>query len=213
MTLAVCICDTRDHEQAARTLAHTVQVMQHCHEIQHAYWVSDQPINRTLSIPVSQIQIPTLRNFPFEYNYFCLRHMPQFVKESHVMVIQTDGYPVNAQAWTPEFLRYDYIGAVMSPQWVPHRYAVGNGGFSLRSKKLLNALEHIQPDPHLHHEDTTISWHYRHVLEDDHHIQFAPHDLADRFSIEYHYDTVWLGKSLGFHGKHLTHLYPLSDHI
>ena len=44
---------------------------------------------------------------------------------------------LDGAAWRPEFLDYDYIGAV----W-PHvldKYNVGNGGFSLRSKALLEA--------------------------------------------------------------------------
>jgi hypothetical protein len=50
---------------------------------------------------------------------------------SHVVLYQSDGFPINVNKWTDEFLDYDYIG--LSDQ----ENSIMNGGFSLRSKKLL----------------------------------------------------------------------------
>src|ERR1700722_12124880 len=57
-------------------------------------------------------------------------------KTSHCLTIQYDGFVLDSDMWRAEFLDYDYIGA----PW-PHRgYAVGNGGFSLRSVEMMRYL-------------------------------------------------------------------------
>lgn len=114
-----------------------------------------------------------------DYSRFMIKHIDPFVTGSHVLVVQWDGYIVNPESWTSEFLKYDYIGA----PWPDKTIAVGNGGFSLRSKKLLNALA----DPHIDHyhpEDLMICEKYKSYLEEKHGIVFAPVDLAGRFACE-----------------------------
>jgi hypothetical protein len=78
-------------------------------------------------------------------------------------------------------LQYDYVGA-------PWRYNdgnnVGNGWFSLRSKKLLDILAH---DPHIvetHPEDDCICRVYGDYLRSKW-IKFAPEEVAKKFSIEW----------------------------
>ncbi len=128
-----------------------------------------------------------------EYSLFMLKGLQAYVKTSHVLIIQWDGYVIRPQAWQDQFLQYDYIGAAWSKKTGPW---VGNGGFSLRSKSLLSALQDkvITPD---HPEDVCICDQYRSYLEDAHRIQFASPELADTFSFEF-------GKphpeAFGFHG-------------
>src|SRR6201981_3554208 len=64
--------------------------------------------------------------------------VPRWLRTDHFLLIQWDGHAVNGDAWTDEFLAYDYIGAPW-PQH-PEEYRVGNGGFSLRSKRLARCL-------------------------------------------------------------------------
>lgn len=53
------------------------------------------------------------------------------INYSHVVLYQHDGFPININKWTDEFLDYDYIGlSDQKNSWM-------NGGFSLRSKQLL----------------------------------------------------------------------------
>ncbi len=97
-------------------------------------------------------------------------------------------------AWDAAFLDCDYIGA----KWYWHEdgMRVGNGGFSLRSRKLLEALQ----DPRIvltDAEDLTIGRTFRRLLEREHGIRFASEELADRFSFEVAYP---IGKPFGFHG-------------
>jgi hypothetical protein len=138
------------------------------------------------------------------------------------LIIQSDGYAANIDAWTDEFYEYDYIGASWPNE--TERRNVGNGGFSWRSSKLYQAILDLRSHHSLEDllketlidetwidkfggrsipEDNLISKVYRPILEKQYGIRFAPAGLADQFSIETKGDSPWLGKSFGFHG-HLT---------
>jgi hypothetical protein len=51
-------------------------------------------------------------------------------------------------------------------------------------------------------EDNVICKIYKSTLETKYGIKFAPLHIANRFSVEHNYNHEWVGKSLGFHGKH-----------
>lgn len=129
-----------------------------------------------------------------EYSRFVVKELQRYFDTSHVMLVQWDGYVVDGSQWIPEFLDFDYIGAPWGFHHDAHR--VGNGGFSIRSRRLIQALadpEIVNTDP----EDEMICRHYRPYLEERHGIRFAPEDIAARFSFETTYPP---GSTLGFHG-------------
>src|SRR5687768_5817660 len=66
------------------------------------------------------------------YSQFVIKQLNQYVATPHVLLIQYDGFVLNPDAWQEAFLVYDYIGA---PWLEEEGYIVGNGGFSLRSKR------------------------------------------------------------------------------
>jgi len=114
------------------------------------------------------------------YSHFMIKELNDYVQTDYVLIVHHDGFILNPDAWTDEFLQYDYIGA-------PWRYKddknVGNGGFSLRSKKLLELLAN---DPYIldtHPEDDRICRMYGDYLKSKG-IRFAPEELAKKFSIE-----------------------------
>jgi len=152
--------------------------------------------NGTYDLPDLQVQyIPALQSHA-EYSHFVAKALVAHVHTSHVLLVQWDGYIVNPSAWTEEFLQYDYIGA----PWGFHRdaYRVGNGGFSLRSKRLLEALR----DPEIaeiHPEDVAICRQYRPLLEQRYGIRFAPETVAEQFSFE---STIPRNVPFGFHALH-----------
>lgn len=128
------------------------------------------------------------------YSQLMLKGLLPHIDTPHALVIQWDGYVVNAGAWDPAFIECDYIGAKW--YWHDDGMRIGNGGFSLRSHRLLAALQ----DPRIalvDAEDTTIGRTYRALLEREHDIRFADEALADRFSFEAAYP---IGKPFGFHG-------------
>src|SRR5688572_9215728 len=47
-----------------------------------------------------------------KYNEFVTWKLGQYpIDTSHILLVQYDGYVLDASAWTDEFLKYDYIGA------------------------------------------------------------------------------------------------------
>ena len=128
------------------------------------------------------------------YSQFVLKSLLPHVDTAHVLLIQWDGYIVNPGAWDDSFLDCDYIGA----KWFWHTdgMRVGNGGFSLRSRRLLEALQ----DPRIElveAEDLTIGRTFRPLLEREYAIRFASEATADRFAFEAAYP---IGRPFGFHG-------------
>ncbi|MDE2367470.1 MAG: hypothetical protein KGN16_00745 [Burkholderiales bacterium] len=131
-----------------------------------------------------------------EYSRFVLRELPDHVQTSHVLVTQWDGFVVDASAWRDEFLDWDYIGAVWPEQ--PAAISVGNGGFSLRSQRLLAAGR----DPRLvelHPEDQVLCRERREFLEREHGLRWAPPALARRFAFE---NESPREPTFGFHGPY-----------
>jgi Protein of unknown function (DUF5672) len=119
---------------------------------------------------------------------------PNHIATSHALNIQYDGWVLDASRWRDEFLEYDYIGAPWP--WHPNR-RVGNGGFSLRSTKLLRFLrDHMDEFPLTQRpEDDLLCRVYRPALE-AHGFRWAPERLARQFSFER--DTP--RPAFGFHG-------------
>jgi hypothetical protein len=150
------------------------------------------------------------------YSRFMLGNLYRHFDTSHCLVVQADGFIVNPQLWRDEFLAYDYVGAPW-PEYVGitgiksllrlDRNRVGNGGFSLRSHKLMRIAAAIDFDRlnfPLRSEDLVLC----HFLYEEMRAQgvtYAPPELAALFSMEstahlfgQHLDSVF-----GFHGKNL----------
>jgi len=128
------------------------------------------------------------------YSDFLLSKLVDFVESEHCLVIQWDGFVLDAKQWDSRFLAYDYVGAPW-PQFTDG-HNVGNGGFSLRSRKLLQACR----DPQFitdHPEDVAICRTNRPLLESTHGIRFADVATAGAFSFE---RTAPKAPTFGFHG-------------
>lgn len=137
-----------------------------------------------------------------DYSRFMVKDIGNYFATSHVLVVQWDGFIVNPDLWDEDFMDYDYIGA----PWVNQRHAVGNGGFSLRSRKLVDALQ----DPEVNEfnpEDYAICDRYHDLLVERYGISFAPVEIAQRFSCE---TTSPPGPTLGVHGVGSLH-WVMSD--
>ncbi len=185
----VCI-DTANHALALRALALSAATIRYARVL----FVTDA-IPDGLHVP-DGVEVATIAPMASRdaYSHFVLKELLPFVLTEHVLLVQWDGYVVNPAAWDAAFLDCDYLGA----KWFWHRdgMRVGNGGFSLRSRRLLSALR----DPRIElvdAEDTTIGRTYRPLLEREHGIRFGSEALADRFAFEAAYP---IGKPFGFHG-------------
>jgi hypothetical protein len=128
------------------------------------------------------------------YSRFMLQGMVPHLERDFMLVVQWDGFVLHPDCWSDEFLNYDYIGAIWPERFC--KYQVGNGGFSLRSRKLLQAL--TSPDIHVTHpEDLSICDVNRSLLEQTHGIRFAPAEIAAQFAYEHVESDV---ATFGFHG-------------
>ena len=143
---------------------------------------------------------PRIRVVPIEqigssagYSDFLLTKLVDHVKTSHCLIVQWDGHILDASRWSANFLDYDYIGA----SWPQFRdgHDVGNGGFSLRSRRLMDACRSAG-FIRIHPEDMAIGRTNRNWLEAQG-IRFAPRNLADLFSAERSGD---LKTAFGYHG-------------
>jgi hypothetical protein len=126
-----------------------------------------------------------------DYNKFILFDLCDYIESEFSLIVQYDGYVLNSKKWDNSFLKYDYIGApwrnniYFNKSGVPIR--VGNGGFSLRSKKVLNIFRNLEikdcRDIIKYNEDGVICVYFREEIEDMG-INFAPISVASNFSCE-----------------------------
>lgn len=152
-----------------------------------------------------------------EYNRYIVYQLYRHVCSTHVLLIQADGYVLSSKCWREEFLEYDYIGApwpTVNDSYITpfgDQVQVGNGGFSLRSKRLLEVpLRHIvtfevNADDFYNHfnknsnsEDGVICVHNRHIYVSAG-CRFAPVEIAAQFSRELKIPGVTKNDTFGFH--------------
>jgi len=130
----------------------------------------------------------------------CVLSIGAFTDADVVIYVQNDGFILNGSNWRWEFLDYDYIGTPW-PVDYPGGQRIGGGGFSLRSRKLMDACLKTMaiypssiPPPHTG-EDFWISTVMRTQFELEG-IRYAPLELAEVWGNELPCDD---SKCFGFH--------------
>ena len=157
------------------------------------------------------------------YCKLIIEDLYKYFDTTHCLIIQDDGFIVNSDQWNNDFLNFDYIGAPWTKTVSPKKNLniellnnrVGNGGFSLRSKKFASVCKdlnffNLKDKFSINNEDIIICHYlYDYMIKKD--IKFAPIKLASNFSMEdektnnqYGYD---INKVFGFHGKHLANFF------
>lgn len=194
MTIAdqvtLCCVDTEHHALSAAALRRCNELMPFAKTI----FVTDRA---DFVAPEWELhRIKTLSDYE-EYNKFMLKNLYFHTETDFLLSVQFDGFVVNPAAWTDEFLEYDYIGAPWPCSW--KEYAVGTGGFSLRSKKLMKALQddRIALPQFSIAEDLCFCRTYRSYLQVHYGIRFAPVEVAERFCYE---SGDFVPDTFGFHG-------------
>lgn len=131
-----------------------------------------------------------------------LQFMPKLVKSDFSIFCEWDGFAINPRHWTDKFLEYDYIGAPWPWKWNPDapERRVGCGGFSLRSKRWLDACLTL-PTIETSAEDThCCCYHLDHFIAAG--CKIAPLALAQRFCLEHgnpEFPRHTINDSFGFH--------------
>lgn len=151
-----------------------------------------------------------------QYNDFMIKKYSEYIDNKYVLHVQNDGFILNPDSWDNEFLNYDYIGAlwtVVSPDssyGVNQNNRVGNGGFTLRSKKFLDISAKYCPSHNGLNEDVVVCRLHRDIFL-SHGIKYATDQIAAKFAIEDDEASDYIGqkhsdyktiKTFGFHHRY-----------
>lgn len=201
--VTLCCVDTRSVSQALDALGRCMKQARFGRVL-----FLGPPPNASQAHPLNDIDwvvIPPLKGIQ-DYNRIMLRGLAPHIRTSHVLIVQWDGFITHPNFWRSDFLTVDYIGA----PWyhAGHPGMVGNGGFSLRSRRLIEVLASLQNIDTTEPEDHVICVQRRAELEQEHSIRFAPLEMAQDFSCEY----GDYRPSFGFHGMHnFANIMPMDD--
>lgn len=99
-------------------------------------------------IVCEEVKVPM--NNMKDYAEYYIYHITHHIDTKFCLNIQYDGFVINRSAWKDEFLDYDYVGAPWP--WRENAFVtpygehidVGNGGFGLLSKKLLDVPKYTE---------------------------------------------------------------------
>jgi len=175
--------------------------------------ITNAPLQQQVSGEI-EVQVERELSSLADYNRFCLMELHDRIETEFCLIVQPDGFVVHPRLWSDFFLRHDYIGAPWNHlrsreliQLSGHQYKeipipiIGNGGFSLRSRRLLKEVASLKPDINRLPEDCMISINLRRQLEEAG-MSFPPLRLAQQFSLEWHIDQFSIvGNHFGFHGR------------
>jgi len=136
-----------------------------------------------------------------EYSAFCIEKLAGYIKSDFMLTIHTDGFVINPHLWSDTFFEYDYIGAPWPPDapWCT-KSRVGNGGFSLRSRKFMKIAAELEET--FRHEDILLT-NVCHDIFIEAGCRYAPVEVAMKFALEARIPECEynLDNCFGFHGK------------
>lgn len=155
------------------------------------------------------------------FNKFMMKDFNSYIKTPYVLIVQHDGFIIDSTKWDDKYFQYDYVGApwyVNPSDNIPVDFdnRVGNGGFSLRSKKLLDLCPQIIHNAVYEklasmkiNEDVIIcramKWFF--AMNG---CKFAEPEIAAKFSVEhpipenpqFNKNNILTYNTFGFHGRH-----------
>jgi hypothetical protein len=144
-----------------------------------------------------------------DYNTFIFYGLVERIPTFHCLLIQYDSWIIHPELWDNEWLQYDYIGAPWAYKenaYICHdtgeHVRVGNGGFSLRSIKVINApwvyrLPLLEEQGWYNEDGNLCVYHRKKMLEIG--IKYAPVEMAAKFSYENPVPENYGIKPFGFH--------------
>ena len=165
-------------------------MVEKCSFVEEIFIFGTEPISNH-----SFIRIERIKNIQ-DYNYQVLVNLHKHIPDKHVLIYQWDGFPLNPDAWSDEFLNYDYLGA--PHQSKKYNCEFFNGGFSLRSPRLNKEIHDLilqYPELTNHPEDAIICHLLREKLE-ARAFNFPSTQIASRFAFEH----LQILNTFGFHG-------------
>jgi hypothetical protein len=159
--------------------------------------------NETLDTDIPQKLLASPMTYQ-GYSNFVIYQLHAFIETEYALIVQHDGWALNADNWRDEWFQYDFIGGLTHAALTennefmtgymyvgkPNLKIVQNGGFSLRSKRFLEAptrygitCARFDADV-LNNEDVQICCFLRPYLEAVG-MRFAPDEESKLFSFEH----------------------------
>jgi hypothetical protein len=158
-----------------------------------------------------------------QYSVFMMHALQAFIDTEYALIVQDDGWVLHGHNFTEDWYQYDYVGApshcgkvgdkfYLKFTWMQFadRLVVQNGGFSLRSKRFMQApnhygIVHMQAQEiHSWNEDAQLSCLMRPTFESLG-FRYASESKAKDFSIEYlgpgFHDDFDLTRLVGHHAQ------------
>lgn len=192
----LCV-ETQMHEMARRAISDTVAKVKFAEVVIHT--------NKPDLIPIGGARYVDLQHLPdkIQHGTYCYNDSPKSVTTPHMIFLEWDGAVRDVRAWEPSFLDYDYIGAPWpgkrAGQWTPREgCSVGNGGFTLWSKKLMDCLSANRATLRVA-TDTHISIEHRRALENLCGAKWASEPVGFQFSYEHGTNEERSRPSFGVH--------------
>ena len=191
--MVVSIDGRDDTTQSAKTVAHCRKVMDDVRPFERAVLFG---YKQPQDYPIEFVPIPRLDMSG--YSLWCVRELWRHVTTNFVLIVQSDGYILNPNLWSEEFMNYDYIGAPW-PKIHSKVYPVGNGGFSLRSRRFCEQTAKCPLPYNLEPEDVYCCQRMQETKSFEN-VKFAPVEVAAAFSVEWAIKhTINESNVFGFH--------------
>jgi hypothetical protein len=196
-------------DAAAKTLAHCASLV----DFGDIRLLSPHPP----SFPFPGTRVPIYRMSYLQYSYFCIRYLHCFFETSHVLCVQEDGFVLNPEQWTDEFLNCDYVGAPWPQEHVHWKAnSVGNGGFCLKSREFTRWTARFAPLWNWKLNEDLFCCDYLYSILRYQKMRFASPSLAGRFSMELPLEKgapLDFNRSFGFHGRYTKEHRRIAENI
>lgn len=153
-------------------------------------------------------KVPKMNNID-DFNYYTFKYLGTHVDTSHCLMVQWHGWVTNPEIWDNDWLEYDYCGSPWKVlddayrAWGSREHVrVGNGGFSLRSKLIMDTpLIHDLPllqEQGWRNEDGNLVCYYRELMLALG-VKYTPLEIAVKFGYENDVSENYGLKTFGFH--------------
>jgi hypothetical protein len=151
---------------------------------------------------------PKINNID-DFNHYMFLEMGKHIQTSHALYVQHHAWVLDASLWDDGWLSLDYLGApwpIRDGSYMANdgtRSRVGNDGFSLKSKRLLDIPKqmgwHLREEQGWKNVDGQVCCYWKKELL-EFGIKYAPVEIAAKFSYENDVpENLNIKKFFGFH--------------
>lgn len=202
--ITLCIIDCKNYENAAKSIIHCSKFSNI--NFAKSIYFSDIKHYKLKDHNIDFIKIDKIKSAR-EYDNFIIKNFYKYIDTDFVLIVQHDGLIYKSENWSDNFLKFDYIGACW-PTAPKKQNKVGNGGFSLRSKKFMHEASKVLNTNYCNEAEDVYLCEtlYDHMKNNN--FKYATVDIASNFSSE----LEWSKTNYDSFGFHLAACNPIEIH-